>query len=206
MNGLAILGASGHGKVVAEIAQLTGWEEICFFDDAWPRKVNIGSWPVHGTTWNLLDALPKYDGVIIAIGDNALRWTKQEKLAYHGASLTTLVHPSSVISRGATLGPGTVVMAGAVVNVDTAVGPCAILNTGCTLDHDCRLDYAVHVSPGANLAGNVSVGPCSWIGLGASAIQGVSIGANVIIGAGAVVINDIPGGVTAKGVPAYYQR
>ncbi len=36
MKRLAILGASGHGKVVAEIAELCGWGKIHFFDDAWP--------------------------------------------------------------------------------------------------------------------------------------------------------------------------
>ena len=30
---LAIIGASGHGKVLADIAELTGWEEIDFYDD-----------------------------------------------------------------------------------------------------------------------------------------------------------------------------
>ena len=33
---LAILGASGHGKVLADIAELSGWSAIEFFDDAWP--------------------------------------------------------------------------------------------------------------------------------------------------------------------------
>ena len=37
MNCLAILGASGHGKVVAEIAELQGWKKIVFFDDAFPK-------------------------------------------------------------------------------------------------------------------------------------------------------------------------
>ena len=33
MKSIAILGASGHGKVVAEIAELCGFDSIIFFDD-----------------------------------------------------------------------------------------------------------------------------------------------------------------------------
>ena len=39
MKTLAILGASGHGKVVADAALSTGlWQEVVFYDDAWPAK------------------------------------------------------------------------------------------------------------------------------------------------------------------------
>ena len=33
---LAILGASGHGKVAADAAEQGGWPSVAFFDDAWP--------------------------------------------------------------------------------------------------------------------------------------------------------------------------
>lgn len=39
MRKLAILGAGGHGKVVADTAECCGWEEVFFFDDAWPGRV-----------------------------------------------------------------------------------------------------------------------------------------------------------------------
>ena len=38
-NSLAVLGAGGHGKVVADIARASGeWEDIVFFDDGYPVK------------------------------------------------------------------------------------------------------------------------------------------------------------------------
>lgn len=43
---LAILGASGHGKVLADIAELTGWDKVVFFDDAWPEVQRNGAWEV----------------------------------------------------------------------------------------------------------------------------------------------------------------
>lgn len=43
---MMILGASGHGKVVADCAELCGWESVSFFDDAWPAKQSNGAWQI----------------------------------------------------------------------------------------------------------------------------------------------------------------
>ena len=38
---LVILGAGGHGRVCAEIASMTGYEEIVFLDDGAPSDVSV---------------------------------------------------------------------------------------------------------------------------------------------------------------------
>lgn len=202
MNRLAILGASGHGKVVADCAECGGWREIVFFDDAWPGVSLNGRWSVIGATQSLLDSLSEYDGVLVAIGNNRIRYDKSAQLDHAGAKLVTVVHPAAQVSRYAHIGNGSVVFAGAVVNVDAVIGNAGIVNTGATVDHDCNLGKAVHVSPGAHLAGGVSVGDRSWIGIGASVRQMISIGADVVVGAGAAVVRDVADGQTVVGVPA----
>lgn len=201
MKRLAILGASGHGKVVADTAECHDWQ-VVFFDDAWPELQRNGAWPVIGGTMELMASLECFDGVLVAIGNNGVRRAKLLELLSAGARLTSLVHPSASVSRHACLGIGSVVFAGAVVNADVRIGLGAILNTGCSVDHDCLLGEVVHVSPGARLAGGVRVGDLSWIGIGASVRQQVSIGCEVMVGAGAAVIADVPDGVTVAGVPA----
>lgn len=202
MSRLAVLGASGHGKVVADTAECCGWETIEFFDDAWPGLLRNGAWNVVGDTAALLAVLHEYDGVVVAIGNNQVRQAKLDQLKAIGATLVSLLHPDSTFSRYATLGEGSVVFAGAVVNAYANVGSGAILNTGCSVDHDCLLGSCVHISPGARLAGGVSVQDLSWVGIGASVRQLVSIGSQVMIGAGAVVVTDVPDQVTFAGVPA----
>lgn len=204
MKKLAILGASGHGKVVADIAECCGWNVIEFFDDAWPAIDSNGHWQVIGDTATLIQALSQYSGVIVAIGNNRVRATKLKLLFNSQAALVNLIHPDAIVSRYSSIGAGSVVMAGVIVNVDTTIGEGAILNTGCSIDHDCLLGSCVHVSPGAHLAGLVSVGDESWIGIGACVRQSTSIGARAIVGAGAAVVFDLPDGVTALGVPARY--
>ncbi|SDS43927.1 sugar O-acyltransferase, sialic acid O-acetyltransferase NeuD family [Halopseudomonas litoralis] len=202
MKRLAILGASGHGKVVADCAELCGWESVSFFDDAWPTKQSNGAWPVIGDTSSLLVSLREFDGVLVAIGNNQVRGAKLQALSAQGATLPTLIHPSAVVSRYAVIGAGSVLFAGAVVNVDCQIGSGAIINTGATVDHDCVLGNAVHVSPGVNLAGGVCVGDRSWVGIGSSVRQLVRIGCDVMVGAGSAVVSDISDACVVTGVPA----
>ncbi len=200
MRHLAILGASGHGKVVADAATACGWDAVSLFDDRWPMPA--GHWPIVGTSQHLLERLQEFDGVIVAIGDNATRLRVHRKLAEADARLTSVVHPRACISAHASLGVGSVVMAGAVINVDATLGVACIVNTGATIDHDCRLGDGVHVSPGANLSGNVGVGDMAWIGVGSCAKQGVTIGSLARVAAGAVVVEDVGEGATVMGCPA----
>jgi len=59
---------------------------------------------------------------------------------------------------------------------------------------------------GWELARPVTVGRNVWIGSGVIVCPGVTIGDDTIIGAGSVVIDHVPGGVVAAGVPAKVVR
>ncbi|MBZ0333213.1 acetyltransferase [Marinobacter sp. AL4B] len=202
MKRLAILGASGHGKVVAEAAELSDWDEVVFFDDAWPKISANSVWPVLGNTEDLLNSLNEFSGVAVAIGNNSIRLKKLNLLCEQGVALPAIIHPNAVISRYATIGDGSVVCAGVVVSADTKIGAGAILNTGCSIDHDCLLAEAVHISPGARLAGGTKVEVCAWVGIGAVVRQLISIGAYSVVGAGAAVVKDVPERTTVVGIPA----
>ncbi len=202
MKRLAILGASGHGKVVADVAECCDWHEVIFFDDAWPEVSHNGHWKVEGNSQSLVARLDDFTGVIVAIGDNGIRAEKLRWLLDMSAPVVTLTHPSAIVSQYAELGAGTVVMPGVVVNVSACIGEGVILNTGCSIDHDCSIGDCAHISPGARLAGGVQIGAHSWVGIGACVKQLVHIGQQVTVGAGAVVVEDLPDGVIAVGVPA----
>lgn len=206
MRRLALLGAGGHGKVVADAAQCAGWAQVSFFDDAWPRLGHNGPWEVIGTTDDLVRQLSRFDGVIVSIGACATRMERQRRLAGAGATLATVVHPRATVSRHASLGPGSVVMAGAVIQPGARLGGACIVNTGATVDHDCVLGESVHVGPGAHLAGNVHVGDASWIGIGAVVREGSAIGRDALVGAGAVVVAAVPDGARVVGNPARPMR
>ena len=202
MKKLALLGASGHGKVVADVAMCAGWQDVVFFDDAWPTLKSNGAWTVVGDTRMLLEHVNEFDGVHVSIGNCATRWEKYRQLKHAGACLVSLVHPGACVSSLALLGTGSVVMPGGIINVDARIGEACIVNTGATVDHDCQIGDAVHMSPGCHLSGNVTVGSRSWIGLGALIKQGVMVGHDVTVGVGAVVLKTVPDGQTVIGIPA----
>ncbi|MCF6273508.1 MAG: acetyltransferase [Rhodobacteraceae bacterium] len=196
MKSLVIIGAGGHGRVVADTAESAGYEHITFLDDTFPEKTKNGAWPVDGKIPTILGGAPLF----LALGHNHTRSRLWSELNL--ADSPVLCHPAAVVSRYAVLGAGTLVVAGSVVNFGAEIGRGAILNTGCSVDHDCRIGEFVHISPGARLAGNVTVGARSWVGIGAIIREGITIGADVTIGAGAVVIRNVPDGQTVVGAPA----
>ena len=199
---LAVLGASGHGKVVADAAELAGWQDVCFFDDAWPRLTMNGHWSVVGSSAELLDSLEKYDGVVVGIGDNRIRRQKLQDLDAAGASVVSVIHPAAKVSPYAKLGSGVVVFANAVINADAVVGTGAIINTGAVVEHDCRVGECVHVSPNATLAGGVLLGQLVWVGANACVKQLISIGDEVVVGMGSVVLQNVVAGMVVAGNPA----
>lgn len=199
---LYIYGASGHAKVIVDIAECMGGWTICGILDDNPESELFLGYQVLNARENLSRLDPHRDNIVIAIGANLARSQLGALIAGRGFILPALIHPTAVIARNVTVGAGTVIMAGVVINPSTAIGGLCILNTACTVDHDCVIGQAVHISPGAHLAGGVIVGDESWIGIGASIIQQCKIGSRSMIGAGAVVINDVADDVTVVGVPA----
>lgn len=203
MSTLLIIGAGGHGKVVAETAVAAQrWQEIVFLDDRYPSLRQCVGLDVAG----VLEHLGSYDkqniDVLVAIGSNQRRLQLVEELVLSGYSLPTLAHPTAWVSPSAVLGPSAVVFAQAAVNAEAHCGKAVIVNTGATIEHDCQLGNGVHVAPGAHLGGGVRVGDLSWVGIGAAVKHLISIGRNVTVGAGAVVVHDLADEVTAVGVPA----
>jgi sugar O-acyltransferase (sialic acid O-acetyltransferase NeuD family) len=196
---IVIIGASGHGKVIADIAKNNGYKEIVFLDDNIEVK-ECGGYPVVGTS---RDAVQYEDSdFIVAIGNAAIRQRIFKNLMDKALHICTLIHPNAVIAEDVSIGIGTVVMAGTVINSGVKIGNACIINTCSSVDHDCRIDDFVHVSIGVHIAGTVHVGERTWLGAGAIISNNLEIVSDCMIGAGAVVINDIKESGTYVGVPA----
>ena len=199
---LVMIGASGHGKVCAEIAKKSGYySEILFLDDNLYVK-KCGNYDVEGTSRDLCHYLDEETDFFVSIGRHEHRKRIQEKIEIEGGKLATLIHPRATISETVTLGEGTVVMPGAVINAGSIIGRGVIVNTSSSIDHDCTIGNWCHISVGAHLSGTIQIGECSWIGAGATISNNLSICSEVTIGAGAVVVKDITEEGTYIGVPA----
>jgi sugar O-acyltransferase (sialic acid O-acetyltransferase NeuD family) len=196
---IRILGAGGHGRVVAEIAALNGYTDIEFADARYPALTQNLIWPVVA---NSLESLEPAVHCFVAIGNCGARRLAVAKLVAAGRHVPLLIHPRAVVSSLAQLGPGSVVMAQAAINPGAVIGQAAIINTGATVDHDCRIGDGVHVSPGSHLAGRVTVGDETWVGIGSAVRELITIGEKAMIGAGAVVVKSVPDNAIVMGAPA----
>lgn len=198
MKKIIIIGASGHGKVVADIARLSGYDYIAFLDDNEGTKV-CGNYEVLGTTELIDDFCCEF---FVAIGNSKVREKVFDRLKQADKKIATLIHPNAVIGEDVCIGYGTVVMAGAVINPCTIIGEGCIINTCSSVDHDNTIGDFVHISVGSHLAGTVKIGNCSWIGAGATVSNNIEITKDCMIGAGAVVVKDINESGIYIGVPA----
>ena len=198
---LGVIGAGGHGKVVADVAQRSCWTQVVFFDPLFfSSEAMHAHWPLVATPEESVTY--DCDGYFVAIGNGELRKQWCEWLLDKGLPLVSLIDPSAIVSHYATIEPGVLIVAGAVVNVDSHISQGVIVNTRASVDHDCHIGAYSHICPAVALAGTVKVGAHSWIGIGSQVKQGISIGDGVIVGAGATVVSDIDDGLTVVGTPA----
>jgi UDP-N-acetylbacillosamine N-acetyltransferase len=191
MKQIAIYGASGHGKVVADIARSNGYDDILFIDDGIDTCLSFTDFV------KTMTQVP----VALGVGDAYTRARLYQACLDHGLHVETLIHPSAVLSSSVAVGEGTVIMAGVVVNTMTQIGKGCILNTSCVIEHDNHIGDFVHIAPNVACAGDVSIGSYAHIGIGSCVIQGLSIGEKSFIGAGSVVVSSINAHTLAYGNP-----
>ena len=165
---IVIIGASGHGKVLADIAKKNGYSKIVFLDDN-DRINSCGNYSIVGKVQDYYK-YKDYD-FIIGIGNSEIREKFQNRLINENYNIATLIHPNAVIAEVVKIGVGTVVMAGAVINPGTIIGNGVIVNTCSSVDHDCKVKDYSHISVGSHLAGTVIIGENVWIGAGATVVK-----------------------------------
>ncbi len=138
---LLIVGAGGHGKVVAEIAADCGYEKVDYLDDNSPEAI--------GKLHDLEKFADQYEYAFVGIGNNKLRGELIEKLESVGYQVPVLIHPTAYISRTAKIEKGTVVEPKAIVNANTVVSSGCIISVGSIVDHDVVIEQYCHINAGA---------------------------------------------------------
>lgn len=202
MTTLVIIGAGGHGRVVADCAQQLGtYQNIVFLDDCFDKTTISGNWEIVGEVNNFHKYISHSD-FIIAFGNNQLRAKTFRDLHKANANIITLIHPSATISPLAVIGKGVMICANAAINIGAKIADGCIINTSATVDHDCLLEPYIHISPGVNIAGGVNIGQYSWLGIGSTVIESLCLAENTQIAAGAVVTRSTQANSLYLGVPA----
>lgn len=200
MKHLVLIGAGGHGAVVADSARLSGWTIVAVLaEDGTGNFEGIAVEPL--ARFESLAANPGI-AVHVAIGNAAARLRLGELATRHRLALASIVHPQASVSPRATLGAGCFVAAGAVVAARARLAAQVIVNHRASVDHDALIGEGVHLAPGVTLGGHVEIGAATWVGIGSTVRDRIAIGARSFIGAGSLVLRDIPDDTLAYGSPA----
>jgi len=203
----AILGAGGHGRVALDCLRLLQPKglKVVFYDDQYEHLQSVDGVEVRGPIYDVLRG-GTWDGVFVAIGDNATRMRGAERMTKRQLRLLRIVHPQTIVSPNASIGDGSIAIAGAVVNTGAHVGRCSILNTLSSVGHGCIVEDYAQLASGVNLGGAAIVGRGAFLGIGAKVVPEVRIGAWSVVGAGSVVLHDLPDRAFCHGVPARVVR
>lgn len=193
--GVAVVGAGQHGRVVASVLEAAGIRVIGHFDDdpaQWDQA--LGRVAVAGSPEEIPDGVP----AVVGVGDNEQRRRIVERLDLRWA---TVVHPFSWVHPDVELGPGTVVCAGVTVQVGATIGAHVILNNRVGVGHDAVIEDFAHLTV-CHLGGGSRVEEGAFLGIGSAVLPRLRVGAWATVGAGAIVFSDVRPGVTVLGNPA----
>jgi len=153
------------------------------------------------------DVLREHPEAFCVLGIGAVKVSNErekivDRLALPRSRWGIVVHPSSVVSETAKLGPGVVVLPGAVICSGAHISEHCIINMGAKIDHDVHVGKFVHVAPQAALGGGCRVEDHSYIGMGAMIRDHVTVSSHTLVGMSAAVGKQFPPGKTLIGIPA----
>jgi sugar O-acyltransferase (sialic acid O-acetyltransferase NeuD family) len=196
---LLIVGAGGHGRVVADSAVRMGaWACVAGSDrnsalcqgELLPGVPMVVPDVGRGAQWQIHLAIGRAD------------WRQNEALLWGLDRLVSVWHPSAAVGAAVVMGVGCFCAAQSVVAPGARLGHCVIVNHGAVVDHDAVVGDFSHIAPGAVLGGGAVVGARCLIGAGAVLLSHVKVADDVVVGAGSVVIRDVCEAGAYVGSPA----
>lgn len=203
MNKLVILGSGGHASVLVDILRTS--ETIIGYVDVEPAE-QFYEIPYIGTDVELSTRYsPSSVKLVNGIGSVGSLKQRHDLYTYfkaQGYTFHNVIHPSAIISKDATVGEGTQILAGAILQCNSFISANSIVNSGSIVEHDSYIEESVHLSPRVVIGGNCYIGKLTHVGIGSTIIQGICIGEESLIGAGSVVVGNIEGNSKVMGVPA----
>ncbi|MER8005563.1 acetyltransferase [Streptomyces sp. NPDC094149] len=198
---LHIVGAGGFGRETLDaVRAMAAAPEVVFVDEH-PAAAAVAGCPVL-VPGQLAAPDGQRNEFVVAIADADARRRLARELEDRGMRAATVIDPRAVVSPGARIGRGCVVLGQAFISTGTVIGAHVQVNYQASIGHDTVLDDFVTILPGANIAGNVTVGAGSTVGSNAAVLQGRRIGPSAMVGAAALVTRDVTPGQLVVGVPA----
>ena len=206
---LLLLGASGLARETLELVRAVNdesprWRVVGLLDD----NPAFRGCTIHGTdVIGCCEAVHEHPNALVtacvASSANPMsRLALTTRLGLGVERYATLVHPSAVVPKSASLGPGSILHAGVVLTADIDVGAHVAVMPAVVLTHDDKVGDGVTFGAGVRVAGGVTIEDAAYVGAGALLRENIIIGTGAVVGMGAVVTRSVPAGEVWAGVPA----
>lgn len=141
------------------------------------------------------------DACLLAIGIPGVRRQVAESLLARGAEFLSLIHPTAIVARSATIGTGSIICPYAIVSDSCRLGQFVLMNYHSSIGHDAAAgDFAV-LSPYATLGGAAHIDSDVFMGLHASVGPTRRVGARSKVAANSTALADVQADSLVYGVP-----
>jgi len=118
------------------------------------------------------------------------------------SKFVTIIHPSSVISKTASIGVGTVISSNVTIGPNTKIGDFVVILPNSVVNHDVKIENYSVIASGVNIAGNTSIGSCCYLGAGSIIRENLTIEERCLIGMGSVILTNVSKNSVMAGNPA----
>lgn len=204
---LVLVGCGGHASDVLSVIEACNksgplYRVLGYLDDDdHPNDARLASRNV--MRLGTVDDISSIDAhVVVGIGYPAARAAVVRRIIRFLEPAPPLIHPAARVATGVEVGAGTVLFDGVGVGPLASIGEFAMVGRNATVGHDARVGDETSVMPGCVISGDVNVGEGALLGANSTVLEGRSVGSWATLGAGAVLLDSLPSGCTAVGVPA----
>lgn len=206
MKEIYALGVGHATPLFIELAETCGYKVagLYHYNDQRTGEIDHG-FEILGSFSDLFQSDVKGKHFVMTMGDMLIKQDVSTKLIEMGGVLPTLIHPSAIVSRFATISHnGVLIGSQCEIHSDSTIAEGCVLWPRVTIGHDCCINKYVFMGPNAYVGAYTKIGERAFIGQCSVLISGKAeeVGENALIGAGALVTKSVPAGVIVAGHPA----
>ena len=182
---LIVIGAGSFAVSITEMILENGYNIKYFVDKKVKRKSLLG----YEVRKRISIRDHKDLKIVIAIGTNFIRSRVTEELEtkYKNIKFPMIIDNSSKISKSASIGKGSIVMANTFIGVKSRIKDFCILNTKASIDHESVMQNFSSLGPNVTTGGKVNIGSRSAICIGTTLKDKIKIQKDTVVGAGSYV-------------------
>ena len=203
---LVIFGAGGQAANVFEVATTLNTPIIGFVDESYGANEAFTylDLPVFRSIQEATRTLASAS-LVVALGEG---WSREQETrraleqSVCPIGLSTLIHPSAVVSHSAYIGGGSVVMPGVFVGPNATLGEGVIVGANSVIGHDCEVRDYSSIYASVTLGGKVTLGHRTAIGMNSVVQEKTRVGSDVVVGAQSLVRQDVEDRCVIVGSPA----